>query len=131
MIDFWLDLVAGRSFALALQLHEDYDAVGAYAYELARGSRQLAAELIAKCAQILPTDRRKTIDGHRATGSGVIRRKKAPPEIEAIGLPEAIVLFQNHADHTITLETPSEFSLYDRVRFHKAFLASAFDRLGK
>jgi hypothetical protein len=49
----------------------------------------------------------------------VIRRSKVP---DMPGLPESVALFMHNTRSTLTFETPSEFSLANRVRAHKMFL---------
>ena len=90
---------------------------------------QLGEALLRGCGKHIPVDPRKSIEGMRAAG-GVIRRKVVRvPDLP--GLPEALVLFEEHTDHSLTFETPSEFSLYRRVLAHKAFLEGMFTLSGR
>ena len=113
----WRRVINGRKFDLALNLHEDYDAQGIYIYELSQSPPHLAEEIIKAVSPIIPTDLRRTIDISRAK-NGVIRRRIKIADFEDFGLPEAIYLHFHHSANTLTIETPSEFSLHDRTRAH-------------
>jgi hypothetical protein len=67
----------------------------------------------------MPSDERRTIDGHPCR-NGVIRRRVTPGLMK--GHPEAFLLHFKHADRTITLETPSERGLEERIHLQKGFL---------
>lgn len=97
----------------AVCLHEDYDAQGLYGYELNRNPRlRLASECMRAASPLMLPDARRKIE-MRAAREGIIRRARIHyPE----NLPEAVALFQNGTDVTLTFETPSEFSLAQRTR---------------
>jgi hypothetical protein len=120
-IKAWWKCIGEMKFTVGACLHEDYDAQGLYCYELYRNPRLCIAETAMRaCEVIIPRDPRPVIEG-RPAKNAVIRRKKVP---ELPGLPEAIALFMHNTKSTLTFETPSEFSLADRVGAHKAFLQS-------
>jgi protein MpaA len=119
----WRRVVADRHFDLALNLHEDYDAQGVYVYELSNRPPYLAETVLAAASKVIPPDPRRTIDISRAKG-GVIRRRISLIEFEDFGLPEAIYLHFHHSDATLTIETPSEFSLHDRIHAHSLAIDS-------
>ena len=107
-----MQLLTGRAFDLALILHEDYDAVGLYLYEVPRQRPFWGEQLVAAAARHIPADPRVKIEG-RASREGVVRRAIRPglmPE-----WPEAFVLHFQSAARVFTVETPSEFHLDDRV----------------
>ncbi len=108
-------LLRGRHFACALALHEDYDATGAYVYEVQRSKPFWGEELLAAAARHVPIDNRKSIEG-RSARTGLIRRR-VDPELMPHH-PEAFVLHFHHADRTFTIETPSEYSIDVRVETH-------------
>ncbi len=112
-IQAWQDLVADRSFDACLCLHEDYDAQGCYLYELTREAKPLGPSLLDASNRYIPSDPRRTIDGRRLSARGIFQRKRSPKMPEK---PEAIVLFDHHTNLSITFETPSEWSLWHRVR---------------
>ena len=124
----WHRLLEGRRFRLALCLHEDYDARGCYLYELTRQREFLGQRMLEAAEPHVPTDPRRTIEGRRLADAGVIRRRR-PPDMRGEE-PEAITLFENHCDLSITFETPSEFSLYRRVRAQVAAIGAATSQLG-
>ncbi len=108
----WQRLVKPRKLSLGLCLHEDYDGQGSYIYQLSADARALHADLaLTASASHIPRDPRTNIDGHRAK-NGVLHRRIIPSDI--VG-PEAIVLYHLGCPTTLTVETPSEFSLDDRV----------------
>lgn len=103
----------GRRFEAALTLHEDYDALGIYLYEISRHpSRDAGRALLDAGSGGLPLDARKTIEGRRFDRGLMLRRAR----LREIPLhPEAIHLYLHHTDHALTFETPSEGSLALRV----------------
>lgn len=118
----WRSFIGGRQLRLSLNLHEDFDAQGTYVYELSHRGEFRAEVYLAASSKIIPHDTGKTIEGMSAK-NGVIRRKRGIPEMP--GLPEALVLHTAGAAVSMTFETPSEFSLFDRVRAQKSFLSAA------
>ena len=119
----WLRAMEGRQFKCGIMLHEDYDARGLYAYEVSRDPALTTQPYLAAAEKYLPLDPRPTIDGFPAKSS-VIKRSRIPKNLP--GLPEALVIFQHHAAASFTFETPSEFSLAQRVAAHRAILDTAF-----
>jgi hypothetical protein len=117
IIQGWRELTAERRFDACLCLHEDYDARGCYLYELNRQPHELGTTILNASGLYIPVDPRRTIDGRRFSGSGILRRRKAPNMPEK---PEAIALFEQHTDISLTFETPSEWSLWRRVQAHLA-----------
>ena len=119
----WKQSMNGRTFSVGLMLHEDYDAQGMYAYELS-GTSGIRAETFLKASDaFIPRDHRPKIDGH-ISKQGVIAKRNIPRHLP--GLPEAIVVYREHAPATLTFESPSEYSLESRVRAHKAIIDKAF-----
>lgn len=108
--------IAGRRFEATVSLHEDYDARGVYLYELAERSACIGERLLSVVEEVLPRHH-GMVDGHEAP-RGVIRREDPVEEIvrRIDGMPEAIYLNQHHTEVSLTFETPSEFSLYQRVQ---------------
>jgi hypothetical protein len=106
-------------FAGAMMLHEDYEGIGAYLYELNDDLRPtLGREIIAAMGRHVPIDERPEIDEVKAVG-GVIQRSdiiatRGPIE-EREEWPEAIYLMVHHTRVSFTTETPKPFPLADRV----------------
>jgi murein peptide amidase A len=118
----WRQVLREKRAVLGLCLHEDYDAQGCYVYELSQRRTALSPSLLAACTRRIPADSRPKIDGRRAR-QGIIRRSTIPQDLP--GLPEAIVLWQLGCPLTLTFETPSEFSLQDRVQTQADFVSAA------
>lgn len=116
--------IAGRRFALALQLHEDYDGQGYYLYEVQRVSPHWGEELLEAASREIPIEPRVRVDG-RKFRAGLMRRRMEHRRFERIGYPEAVWLHLHHAFRTFTVESPSEFSLEQRVRAHVAVIDTA------
>ena len=125
LIKAWQGFMKGRDLTLSLCLHEDYDAQGCYVYEISK-SRQVLSEVpMAAIESILPRDLRRSIEGRNAK-QGIIRPKVIPAGIRG---PEAIVLHQKGCPVSITFETPSEFSLNDRVQAHRRFIEVTLEHI--
>lgn len=118
--------IDGRQFHTAICLHEDYDARGAYLYDLNRLGSDVESRALLKKAtsKRLPIDNRCRIDG-RPANEGVIYRRQFDRR-RVPGMPEAVYFFVNRlAERTLTFETPSEFCLTDRIEAHCRFLTAA------
>jgi hypothetical protein len=118
----WRAWVKSRSQSLALCMHEDYDALGCYVYELSNHNPPLSEPLIEVCEQYMARDPRRKIEG-LAAQRGILRRETAP---EGIKGPEAIVLRQLGCAVTLTFETASEQGLEARVAAQRCFLHGAW-----
>ncbi len=126
LIAAWRKVVGEREISLALCLHEDYDAQGCYTYELRRKPGTLSPKVLHDCSKIIPPDTRGKIDGRTMKNGHFLRRGNFDlPNLP--GLPEAIVLHQLGAEVTLTFESPSEFSLLDRIAVQKEFIRSALN----
>ena len=64
----------------------------------------------------------------RKVRDGIIRPR--PRNFLADELPEALYLFQNHTDHSYTLETPSELDLGVRVNAQVRMIEAALTLVG-
>ncbi len=114
--------LTGRKFDLAMTLHEDYDAPGAYIYEVPRLKPFWAEKLLRAASRHVPSDNRRRIEG-RPARRGVVRpaiSRDMMPE-----WPEAFALYYGNAARVFTIETPSEFHLDDRIAAQAAILATA------
>jgi len=120
-------LIAPYRFAVALNLHEDYDAQGFYLYEVSRVTPYWGESLIDVARPLIPIDQRKRIEGRRVTVEGVVRPKLNLKRFPMI--PEAVHLHQHHSDRTFTFETPSEFALEHRVRVQIALIQECICRV--
>jgi murein peptide amidase A len=106
-------------FEAAMMLHEDYEGIGAYVFELNDAlAPTLGVEIIAAMGRHVPIDTRPQIDDFPAHG-GVLMRKdiialRGPIE-DRPDWPEAIYLSLNHTKVSFTTETPKPFPLAQRV----------------
>jgi protein MpaA len=111
-------LTLGR-FDAAMMLHEDWEGIGAYLYELNDElSPTLGAEIIAAMGRHVPIDQRPEIEEAPAHGGVISRRDllaKLGPLEDRPEWPEAIYLSLNHTRVSFTTETPKPFPLADRV----------------
>lgn len=123
----WQTWIKGRTMIAGICLHEDYDAQGCYLYELSHRRQPLGREILTRCANPIAIDSRTRIDGQRAR-HGLIRPKKIPTNLP--GMPEAIELNLRGCPLTFTFETPSEFSLDDRVATQMRFIRTALEVIG-
>jgi protein MpaA len=117
-----ISLLKNQHFDLALILHEDYDAQGCYIYETSNRRPHFAEKILSAMFRHIPFDPRRTIDGSRAR-KGVIRRRISPETMP--DWPEAFALHFFHAKRTLTIETPSEFSIHHRTAAHRAAIEAA------
>jgi protein MpaA len=124
-------VLAGRRFDLALTLHEDYDANGLYLYEISEQRRDDLGETLLAAARALgfPIDARGTIDTRRFTKPGLVRMRQRTPLAKFDIHPEAIWLYLNRTRHSLTIETPSEFSLAARARMQARLIEVCVERL--
>lgn len=116
-------IIADRHYALALALHEDYDAQGIYLYELNSVSLPLSPLLLAAARDILPIDPRARIDRRKLTEPGYLHRNVTRRRLP--DGPEAIFLARRKVDLCFTIETPSEFSLDRRIRAQRTIIQTA------
>ena len=125
LIEAWRKVVGSARFGVAMHLHEDYDARGVYLYELTDSELTLGETGIQGAESVIPRDLRPEIDGNEFDRA-VLRRggdlsDVVENELDG-GYPEAIYVYQHHARAAITFETPSEFSLWERVQAQRRFL---------
>jgi protein MpaA len=115
-------LVEKSRYDLALILHEDYDAQGAYLYETSLAIPHWGERIIAAMARHIPPDPRSRIDTGRAKG-GIIRRRITASTMP--DWPEAFLLHFHGATRVFTIETASEFDIDTRVEAHVAAIDAA------
>lgn len=107
-----------RGISLALHLHEDWESLGFYLYELNLTQQPgLSDSIMRAVRKHLPIETAEMIDG-RIAQQGIIRPDHIP-ELEE-GDPEAIYLQKNYGGLNYTLETPSSKKFMQRVKALKA-----------
>jgi hypothetical protein len=122
-------------FDAAMMLHEDYEGIGAYLFELNDElPPDLGAKIVTAMGQHLPIDMRPQIDEFPAHG-GVLSRKdivalRGPIE-DRPEWPEAIYLSVNHTKVSYTTETPKPFPLEQRIEAQIAAVKTLMAALQK
>jgi hypothetical protein len=103
-------------FDLFLCVHEDWESVGYYLYEVNPYNKpSLAEAAISEVEKICPIDRSEILDGHVGSG-GIVRAIKPPEERELWA--EAVYLRTLYGQLGYTLESPSAFDFQQRVAAH-------------
>jgi hypothetical protein len=121
----WHEVMSERSLGMTIMLHEDFDGQGTYGYEICPpGQKPIINKLIKSADTIIPRDPRIEIDG-RTFKKGILTRSDLPTDLP--GEPEAFLLHRYGAKYNLTFETPSEYSLFDRVCSHKALLSASWN----
>ena len=124
----WHEFIDGLQFRISLLLHEDYDARGIYTYELTQKDVFLGDPILAECEALIPREPRSQVD-EMEFENGIMRRtgeiiREVEKRLDG-GYPEAIYLYLHHSRYSLTFETPSEFSLWERVQAQRQFIDSA------
>jgi hypothetical protein len=116
------------NFDLVLCVHEDWESLGYYLYELnPRRRPSLAPTIIESVARVCPIDRSSMIDGRETDAPGIIRPVSDPLLRET--WPEAIYLRAHHTTLSYTLESPSSLPLAQRVAAHRVAIETALTRI--
>ena len=125
-------LVKGRRFLFSVDLHEDVDTPGYYLYELSTGTRLVGEEIIQAVKRVIPINGDKVIDGHLATGFGLIRRDAGIHSLNRRRRwPMAYHLFLHCTNHILGSETPVHFPLERRAAAHNVALRTALNALAR
>ena len=116
-------LTLGR-FDASMLLHEDYEGIGAYLYELNDTlDPGLGAKIIAAMGLHVPIDLRPEIEEASARG-GVISRRDLVAKLGRLedrpAWAEAAYLTIHHTEVSYTIETPKPFPIEARVDAHIA-----------
>ncbi len=117
----------------AMMLHEDFEGIGAYLYELKTRLRPTSArKIIAAMGRHVPIDPRPEIEEVRASG-GVIQRRDIVLKHGALedrpDWPEAAYLSINHTQVCYTTETPKPFPIEHRVQAQIAAVETLLEAL--
>ena len=110
---------------------KDYDANGLYLYEMSEQRMDDLGETLLAAARALgfPIDARGTVETLRFTKPGLVRRRQRAALAKFDSRPEAIWLYLNRTRHSLTIETPSEFSLAARARMQAQLIEICVERL--
>ena len=122
-------------FDAAMMLHEDFEGIGAYLYELNDAlAPTLGGEIVAAMGRHVPIDPRPVIEDVSARG-GVLQRRdivmKHGPIEDRPDWPEAIYLSVHHTQVSYTTETPLPFPLEQRVQAQIAAVETLLEALPK
>ena len=120
--------IGRRRFSLALTLHEDYDGLGLYIYEIEGATTYWGEQLLQVAAPHVPPDTRSIIEGRECVG-GLVRRALDMNLFKEIGLPEAVYLHLQGCPRVFTIESPSEYGLDRRVQAHIAVIEECIRRV--
>ena len=98
---------------------------------LTRRSADDLGETLLAAARALgfPIDARGTVETLRFTKPGLVRRRQRTALAKFDSRPEAIWLYLNRTRHSLTIETPSEFSLAVRARMQAQLIEICVERL--
>jgi hypothetical protein len=108
------------NFSVCISVHEDWESVGYYLYELNPEQRpSLAEPIIAAVTAVCPIDHSPLIDG-RESKAGILRPIADPLLREK--WPESIYLRATHTTQTYTIESPSALPLAQRITAHRVAL---------
>jgi hypothetical protein len=120
-------------FDATMMLHEDFEGIGAYLYELNDSlTPNLGKNIITAMGQHVPIDLRPIIEEVPAHG-GVLSRKDLVAKHGSIedrpDWPEAIYLSVHHTRVSYTTETPKPFPLEQRVKAQMAAVQTLLNAL--
>jgi hypothetical protein len=122
-------------FDAAMFLHEDFEGIGAYLYELNDElPASLGADIIAAMGRHVPIDLRPEIEEVTARGGVLLRSDfiaKHGSIEERRDWPEAIYLSAHHTRVSYTTETPLSFPLAQRVEAQIAAVTALMDAVEK
>ena len=120
-------------FDAAMFLHEDFEGIGAYIYELNESlSSTLGSDIIAAMGRHVPIDLRPEIETRPANGGVISRRDIALKDArieEHREWPEAIYLSVHHTQLSYTTETPMPLPLEQRVKAQIAAVMALLEAL--
>jgi len=114
---------------LALYLHEDWEAEGAYLYELNfADSPSLAQPILRSIQPQIAIEQAEEVDGH-TVHRGIIKPETVPENPE--GLPESIYIYQRFGlSRSYTIETPSSLPVATRMEALGAAVLAATRSMG-
>ncbi|MAF09127.1 hypothetical protein CMK11_01650 [Candidatus Poribacteria bacterium] len=120
------DVVAGRRFRFVVDMHEDWESPGYYAYELRRGAPYIGGELSERVSCVCPINHDPVIEGDRAV-AGVIHPEPYAERREHRGHGVPVALYEEYTDHLLTSESPTSLPLQTRVDAHLAALTAVIE----
>lgn len=137
-----IGVTAKRRFVLSIDLHEDAEASGFYAYDLKHQSRRApgspivaALDRAALPVQALTADFDLGYDGPIA-GRAELDRGRVTSSFEQLaagfaGWPFAMYLLASHTENALIFETPQNDRFDRRVRMHRLAVVTAIAQLNR
>ncbi|MDA1192451.1 MAG: M14 family metallocarboxypeptidase [Candidatus Poribacteria bacterium] len=113
--------IKGKRFAAVIDLHEDWESPGFYLYELNRRQRYLSDAIMERVAAVCPINRNDVIEGENAV-NGALHPDLNSPRRQLRGSGVPVALFDEHTDHLMTTEAPTDAPLETRVAAHLAVI---------
>lgn len=106
-------LLADKQLDLAIDFHEDWEYRGFYLFEISKSNSELGKEIISRLGCKCEIKQESMIDGF-INNNGVINL-----DCEQFGeRVMALYLANNHVNHSLTLETPTQWDFDKRVLTH-------------
>ncbi len=123
-IDIVKGTIDGQRFDFCIDFHEDWEAKGVYFYEARRNKRWIGPEITRQIEKI------GQIDGEMGESDLLIADGvfQVDPAWGDIGF--APYIFRFNADHVMTCETPTNWTLDQRIAAHLTALDTALEILG-
>ena len=128
-------LVLARRFCAGIQrqrpVRVELEILVLVRYEISEQRMDDLGETLLAAARALgfPIDSRGTVETLRFTKPGLVRRRQRTALAKFDNRPEAIWLYLNRTRHSLTIETPSEFSLSARARMQARLIEVCVERL--
>jgi len=112
--------VEGKRFDLYIDFHEDIEGEGFYLYEvLHKGGICIGEKIIADMSRGYTIDLRDRIDGfHNCRGVICPQKEEKTFPVKRSNLPFPLYMYLKGTRYCLTMESPTRFSLEDRVAMH-------------
>jgi len=120
------DVVAGRRFRFVVDMHEDWESPGYYAYELRRDAPYIGDDLSERVSHVCPINHDPVIEGDPAV-AGVIHPEPYAESRESRGYGVPVALYEEYTDHLLTSESPTPLPLQTRVDAHLTALTAVIE----
>ncbi|MFY9271206.1 MAG: M14 family metallocarboxypeptidase [Candidatus Manganitrophaceae bacterium] len=133
-VRFVRSAIAGKSFDLDIEFHEDIDTPGFYMYEICNDPAfAVGRKVIQRIGRKYPINLQTEIEGAPAR-EGLISPDAASTFFKQRiarrrEWPQAIFFYQLGTPQIITSETPVHLEMHERVEMHLVTLTTALDRL--
>ncbi|MEO0444682.1 MAG: M14 family metallocarboxypeptidase [Verrucomicrobiota bacterium] len=127
LVSAWRSLLKEERFEICICLHEDYDAIGFYGYEISQGASKAEGGFVS-CEVHLPREPDGEVEG-LPVRKGLVQTEEELSSLDewTEDVPEAVELFRQFSDHTLTFETPSEEGWSSRIATQVAFLTGVLE----